>query len=203
MTHRPDPAPAGPTHLRSVGPAGDVFLCHPLLVHNATWPHPSTGPRMIAQPRRARPRRVRGRRQRPGTSGPGRHRRARPDPITSHHSLASGAGKKKPMTGIRAPISQICTSSGVAGLREPPVQNLGDARFPGWSAITPGDIRRCQCRARAVRSASRAVRNDGPARRRWSRAFTPSRLACIPAMRACPPAGPGRTCTARTARRWR
>jgi hypothetical protein len=27
-----------------------VFLCHPFIVHTATWPHRGTGPRMIAQP---------------------------------------------------------------------------------------------------------------------------------------------------------
>lgn len=34
----------------ATGQAGDVFLCHPFLVHTATWPHRGTGPRMIAQP---------------------------------------------------------------------------------------------------------------------------------------------------------
>jgi hypothetical protein len=34
----------------ATGRAGDVFLCHPFLVHTATWPHLGTGPRMIAQP---------------------------------------------------------------------------------------------------------------------------------------------------------
>jgi hypothetical protein len=34
----------------ATGRAGDVFLCHPFLVHTATWPHRGTGPRMIAQP---------------------------------------------------------------------------------------------------------------------------------------------------------
>lgn len=32
------------------GRAGDVFLCHPFIVHSATWPHRGTSPRMIAQP---------------------------------------------------------------------------------------------------------------------------------------------------------
>jgi hypothetical protein len=32
------------------GSAGDVFLCHPFIVHTATWPHRGTAPRMIAQP---------------------------------------------------------------------------------------------------------------------------------------------------------
>jgi len=32
------------------GRAGDVFLCHPFIVHTATWPHRGAGPRMIAQP---------------------------------------------------------------------------------------------------------------------------------------------------------
>lgn len=34
----------------ATGKAGDVFLCHPFIVHTATWPHRGTGPRMIAQP---------------------------------------------------------------------------------------------------------------------------------------------------------
>ena len=33
--------PAGP---------GDIYLCHPFIVHTATWPHRGTAPRMIAQP---------------------------------------------------------------------------------------------------------------------------------------------------------
>jgi hypothetical protein len=35
---------------RATGRRGDVYLCHPFLVHRATWPHRGTGPRMIAQP---------------------------------------------------------------------------------------------------------------------------------------------------------
>jgi hypothetical protein len=35
---------------RGTGRAGDVFLCHPFLVHRATWPHLGAGPRMVAQP---------------------------------------------------------------------------------------------------------------------------------------------------------
>ena len=34
----------------ATGTAGDVFLCHPFIVHTATWPHRGSGPRMIAQP---------------------------------------------------------------------------------------------------------------------------------------------------------
>jgi hypothetical protein len=34
----------------ATGRAGDVFLCHPFIVHTATWPHRGAGPRMIAQP---------------------------------------------------------------------------------------------------------------------------------------------------------
>jgi hypothetical protein len=34
----------------ATGKAGDVFLCHPFMVHTATWPHQGAGPRMIAQP---------------------------------------------------------------------------------------------------------------------------------------------------------
>jgi hypothetical protein len=32
------------------GDAGDVYLCHPFLVHAATWPHRGKAPRFIAQP---------------------------------------------------------------------------------------------------------------------------------------------------------
>ena len=34
----------------ATGRAGDVFLCHPFLVHAASWPHRGRSPRMIAQP---------------------------------------------------------------------------------------------------------------------------------------------------------
>src|SRR5690242_17901517 len=34
----------------AVGNAGDVYLCHPFLVHAASWPHRGTRPRVIAQP---------------------------------------------------------------------------------------------------------------------------------------------------------
>jgi hypothetical protein len=34
----------------ATGRAGDVFLCHPFLVHAASWPHRGDRPRWIAQP---------------------------------------------------------------------------------------------------------------------------------------------------------
>jgi hypothetical protein len=34
----------------ATGRAGDVYLCHPFLVHRATWPHGGSRPRIIAQP---------------------------------------------------------------------------------------------------------------------------------------------------------
>jgi hypothetical protein len=34
----------------ATGRAGDVYLCHPFLVHRATWPHTGIGPRIVAQP---------------------------------------------------------------------------------------------------------------------------------------------------------
>lgn len=40
---------ARPTAL-ATGWAGDVFLCHPFLVHAASWPHTGPNPRIIAQP---------------------------------------------------------------------------------------------------------------------------------------------------------
>jgi Phytanoyl-CoA dioxygenase (PhyH) len=37
------------------GQAGDVYLCHPFLVHAASWPHTGTAPRLLAQPAVALP----------------------------------------------------------------------------------------------------------------------------------------------------
>jgi hypothetical protein len=34
----------------ATGRAGDVYLCHPFMVHTSTWPHRGTTPRMMAQP---------------------------------------------------------------------------------------------------------------------------------------------------------
>jgi hypothetical protein len=34
----------------ATGHAGDVFMCHPFMVHRATWPHRGRQPRAIAQP---------------------------------------------------------------------------------------------------------------------------------------------------------
>jgi hypothetical protein len=34
----------------ATGSAGDVFICHPLLVHAASWPHRGEQPRFLAQP---------------------------------------------------------------------------------------------------------------------------------------------------------
>lgn len=34
----------------ATGAAGDVYLCHPFLVHSASWPHRGTIPRIITQP---------------------------------------------------------------------------------------------------------------------------------------------------------
>jgi hypothetical protein len=34
----------------ATGRAGDVFVCHPFLVHRATWPHRGSNARIIAQP---------------------------------------------------------------------------------------------------------------------------------------------------------
>ena len=36
--------------VHATGSAGDVFLCHPFLVHAASWPHSGTTPRFIGQP---------------------------------------------------------------------------------------------------------------------------------------------------------
>jgi hypothetical protein len=34
----------------ATGQAGDVYLCHPFLVHAASWPHAGANPRLMAQP---------------------------------------------------------------------------------------------------------------------------------------------------------
>jgi hypothetical protein len=34
----------------ATGLAGDVYLCHPFIVHAATWPHRGNMARMMAQP---------------------------------------------------------------------------------------------------------------------------------------------------------
>jgi len=34
----------------ATGRAGDVYVCHPFLIHRATWPHRGSRPRMLAQP---------------------------------------------------------------------------------------------------------------------------------------------------------
>jgi hypothetical protein len=43
-------ASAGRRTALATGAAGDVFLCHPFLVHAASWPHRGKEPRMLAQP---------------------------------------------------------------------------------------------------------------------------------------------------------
>ena len=43
-------ASAGRPTTLATGEAGDVFLCHPFLVHAASWPHQGRRPRMMAQP---------------------------------------------------------------------------------------------------------------------------------------------------------
>jgi Phytanoyl-CoA dioxygenase (PhyH) len=45
----PLPDRTGPVAL-ATGAAGDVYLCHPFLVHAAGWPHRGSQPRFIAQP---------------------------------------------------------------------------------------------------------------------------------------------------------
>ena len=45
----PLPPPRG-AEVFATGAAGDVFVCHPLLVHAATWPHRGAHPRFLAQP---------------------------------------------------------------------------------------------------------------------------------------------------------
>jgi hypothetical protein len=34
----------------AIGEAGDAYLCHPFLLHAATWPHRGAQPRFVAQP---------------------------------------------------------------------------------------------------------------------------------------------------------
>src|SRR6202012_3812183 len=43
---RPSPLCLPVAH--ATGQAGDIYLCHPFIVHTATWPHRGRAPRMIA-----------------------------------------------------------------------------------------------------------------------------------------------------------
>ncbi len=45
-------APAALDHetVLAVGSAGDVYICHPFLVHAASWPHRGDQPRFVGQP---------------------------------------------------------------------------------------------------------------------------------------------------------
>jgi hypothetical protein len=36
--------------VEATGRAGDAYLCHPFLLHSATWPHTGTQPRFMGQP---------------------------------------------------------------------------------------------------------------------------------------------------------
>jgi hypothetical protein len=47
--HAPLPEPTEPIAY-ATGEAGDVYLCHPFLVHAASWPHRGTAPRFVSQP---------------------------------------------------------------------------------------------------------------------------------------------------------
>jgi hypothetical protein len=43
--------PAPTEHIAlATGVAGDVYVCHPFLVHAASWPHRGAAPRFVAQP---------------------------------------------------------------------------------------------------------------------------------------------------------
>ena len=44
------PAALNRPTVHATGSAGDVFLCHPFLVHAASWPHVGTTPRFVGQP---------------------------------------------------------------------------------------------------------------------------------------------------------
>lgn len=45
-----DQASAHRPTVLATGQAGDVFLCHPFLIHTASWPHRGQMPRFMAQP---------------------------------------------------------------------------------------------------------------------------------------------------------
>lgn len=45
-----EPSTSCRTTAEATGAAGDVYLCHPFIVHTATWPHRGPQPRVIAQP---------------------------------------------------------------------------------------------------------------------------------------------------------
>jgi hypothetical protein len=44
------PQPAPETVVTATGRAGDAYLCHPFLLHAASWPHRGEAPRFMGQP---------------------------------------------------------------------------------------------------------------------------------------------------------
>src|SRR6266516_4784001 len=55
LTHGLHHAASARTKIPAIGGplarvSSDIYLCHPFIVHTATWPHRGTAPRMIAQP---------------------------------------------------------------------------------------------------------------------------------------------------------
>lgn len=50
VSARAEPAASRREVISATGNAGDVFLCHPLLMHAASFPHRGTSPRFVGQP---------------------------------------------------------------------------------------------------------------------------------------------------------
>ena len=50
VTQRLPPSTFARPRAFATGNAGDVWVCHPFLVHRATWPHRGRTPRIMAQP---------------------------------------------------------------------------------------------------------------------------------------------------------
>jgi hypothetical protein len=79
-----------PTAL-ATGRAGDVFLCHPFLVHAASWPHRGRSPRMIAQPA-----------------------------VALHSQYPLGAVPGEPVSPVEQTIIDSLTHAGLTGNQPPP-----------------------------------------------------------------------------------
>jgi hypothetical protein len=105
-----------PTAL-ATGHAGDVFLCHPFLVHAASWPHRGRSPRMMAQP---------------------------PVLLLSEfplHALPAGAPTPRRAGHPRRPRAGARNRAVTRGYRGRD-RNPGGFRADDFSLIMPGDLRR-------------------------------------------------------------
>ena len=131
----------------ATGRAGDVFLCHPFIVHTATWPHRGTGPRIIAR--------------RPSTRRRGSCWTAPTPPPWPGPSSAGWSW--------RGPADRACRP----GLPTGPADRAGGHR-PGWSQDRARRSRGCGVAADGARiRPSGRTDGDGSGAPRWAACTRP------------------------------